>query len=63
MKKSIGTVAIFILAGALVSCGWIKGGGKKDDEAEKQVEVVKSGDFQKLISATGNLEALLDPGA
>lgn len=60
MKKIIGTVAIFILATTLVSCGWIRGRGKKDDAAEKRVEVVRSSDFQKLISATGNLEALID---
>ena len=60
MKKIIGTVAIFILAATLVSCEWIRGGGKKEDAAEKRVEVVRSGDFQKLISATGNLEALID---
>ena len=60
MKKIIGTVAIFILATTLVSCGWIRGRGQKDDAAEKRIEVVRSGDFQKLISATGNLEALID---
>ena len=60
MKKIIGTVAIFILATTLVSCGWIQGRGKKDGAAEKRVEVVRTGDFQKLISATGNLEALID---
>ena len=60
MKKIIGTVTIFILVSTLVSCGWIRERGKKDDAAEKRVEVVKSGDFQKRISATGNLEALID---
>ena len=60
MKKVIGTVAIFILSATLVSCDWIRGRGNKDDAAEKRVEVVRSGDFQKLISATGNLEALID---
>ncbi len=60
MKKIIGTVAIFILAATLASCGWIQGRGKNEDAAEKRVEVVRSGDFQKLISATGNLEALID---
>ncbi len=60
MKKIIGAVAIFILAATLVSCGWIRGRGKKDDAAEKRVEIVRSGDFQKIISATGNLEALID---
>ena len=60
MKKIIGTVAIFVLATTLMSCDWIRGRGKKEDAAEKRVEVVRSGDFQKLISATGNLEALID---
>ena len=60
MKKIVGTVAIFILAVTLVSCGWIQGRGKKNNTAEKRIEVVRSGDFQKLISATGNLEALID---
>ena len=60
MKKIIGTVAIFILAATLASCGWIQGRGKNEDAAAKRVEVVRSGDFQKLISATGNLEALID---
>ena len=60
MKKIIGTVAILILAAALVSCEWIRGAGQKENAAEKRVEVVRSGDFQKLISATGNLEALID---
>ena len=60
MKRIIGTVAILILAATLVSCEWIRGRGKKEDAAAKRVEVVRSGDFQKLISATGNLEALID---
>ncbi len=60
MKKIIGTVAICMLAATLVSCGWLGGGGKDDATAEKRVEVVRRGDFQKLISATGNLEALID---
>ena len=60
MKKIIGTVAIFVLATTLMSCDWIRGRGTKEDAAEKRVEVVRSGDFQKLISATGNLEALID---
>ena len=50
----------FILSATLVSCEWIRGRGNKEDAAEKRVEVVRSGDFQKLISATGNLEALID---
>ncbi len=60
MKKIVGTVAIFILATTLVSCGWLGGRGKKDATDEKRVEVVRREDFQKLISATGNLEALID---
>ena len=60
MKKIIETVAILILATTLMSCEWIRGRGQKEDAAEKRVEVVRSGDFQKLISATGNLEALID---
>ena len=60
MKKIIGTVAIFILAVTLVSCDWIRGGRNNEDAADKRIEVVRSGDFQKLISATGNLEALID---
>ena len=60
VKRITGTVAILILATTLVSCEWIRGRGKKEDAAAKRVEVVRSGDFQKLISATGNLEALID---
>ena len=60
MKKIIGLFAILILATTLVSCDWIRGGGNNEDAADKRVEVVRVGDFQKLISATGNLEALID---
>ena len=60
MKKIIGAFAIFILTTTLMSCDWIRGRGKEKNAAEKRVEVVRSGDFQKLISATGNLEALID---
>ena len=60
MKKVIGLFTILILAATFVSCGWIRGRGKNDAAAEKRVEVVRAGDFQKLISATGNLEALID---
>ena len=60
MKKVIGLFTILIVAATFVSCGWIRGRGKNDAAAEKRVEVVRSGDFQKLISATGNLEALID---
>ena len=60
MKKVIGIFAVLILATTLASCGWIRGRGKKYNAAEKRVEVVRVGDFQKLISATGNLEALID---
>ena len=60
MKKVIGIFAVLILATTLASCTWIRGRGKKDNAAEKRIEVVRVGDFQKLISATGNLEALID---
>ncbi len=60
MKKIIGAAAILILATTLMSCEWIKGRGEKEDAADKRIEVVRIGDFQKLISATGNLEALID---
>lgn len=60
MKKIIGAAAIFMLAVTLVSCEWIRGRGKNEDAAETRIEVVRTGDFQKLISATGNLEALID---
>ncbi len=60
MKKVIGIFAVLILATTLASCSWIRGRGEKDGAAEKRVEVVRVGDFQKLISATGNLEALID---
>ena len=60
MKKIIRAAAILILATTLMSCEWIRGRGKKEDAADKRIEVVRNGDFQKLISATGNLEALID---
>ena len=60
MKKVIGLFAILILATTFASCGWIQGRGKNDAAASKRVEVVRTGDFQKVISATGNLEALID---
>lgn len=60
MKKVIGIFAVLILATTLAACSWIRGRGEKDAAAEKRVEVVRVGDFQKLISATGNLEALID---
>ena len=60
MKKVIGLFAILILAIIFASCGWIQGRGKNDAAASKRVEVVRTGDFQKVISATGNLEAHID---
>ena len=62
MKKIIISIIVVMLvvAGTIISCGRIKGRGDKSSEAEKKVEVVKRGDFQMRISATGNLEPLVD---
>ncbi len=61
MKKVIiNVITILVLGTSIVSCGWIKGCREESPEAEKKVEVVKRGNFQMRISATGNLEPLVD---
>lgn len=61
MKKLIITVAIIvILVGA---AGWVvlsRGKNGADPSSAPRIEVVKRGNFQMTIRATGNLEPLLD---
>ncbi len=61
MKKVILSVAVLLVL--VVAIGWaVLGRGKNgaDPALEKRIEVVERGDFQMRISATGNLEPLLD---
>ena len=61
MKKVIISVAVLLVL--VVAIGWaVLGRGKNgaDPGLEKKIEVVERGDFQMRISATGNLEPLLD---
>ena len=61
MKKVIISVAVLLVL--VVAIGWaVLGRGKNgaDPGMEKKIEVVERGDFQMRISATGNLEPLLD---
>ena len=61
MKKVIISVAILLVV--VVAIGWaVLGRGKNgaDPGLERKIEVVERGDFQMRISATGNLEPLLD---
>lgn len=61
MKKVIISVAILLVV--VVAIGWaVLGRGKNgaDPGLEKKIEVVERGNFQMRISATGNLEPLLD---
>ena len=61
MKKIIiGLIVFSVLTGGIVSCGLLKNRGKKSADSEKKVNVVKRGDFQMRISATGNLEPRVD---
>lgn len=56
----IKVVTILVLSISMVSCGWIKACRQESPDLEKKVEIVKRGDFQMRISATGNLEPLVD---
>ena len=61
MKKVIISVAVLLVL--VVAIGWaVLGRGKNgaDPGLERKIEVVERGDFQMRISATGNLEPLLD---
>ncbi len=61
MKKVIISVAVLLVL--VVAIGWAVLGRGKNGAApgmEKKIEVVERGDFQMRISATGNLEPLLD---
>ena len=55
-------LVLAILAVAGVSCSNQKSGGKKgaSPQAKQRISIVKRGDFQERISATGNLEALVE---
>ena len=61
MKKVIISVAVLLVL--VVAIGWaVLGRGRNgaDPALEKKIEVVERSDFQMRISATGNLEPLLD---
>ena len=61
MKKGvISIVTMLVLGISIASCGWIEACREESPELEKKVEIVKRGDFQMRISATGNLEPLVD---
>mgnify|MGYP001369647737 FL=1 len=55
-------LVLAILAVAGVSCSNQKSGGKRgaSPQAKQRIGIVKRGDFQERISATGNLEALVE---
>ena len=61
MKKVIVSVAVILVL--IVAIGWVVLGRSKngtDAALAKKIEVVERGDFQMRISATGNLEPLID---
>ncbi len=61
MKKVIIAAAVVLVL--VVAIGWVvlgRGRNGADPTQEKKIEVVESGDFQMRISATGNLEPLID---
>ena len=61
MKKVIIAAAVVLVL--VVAIGWVvlgRGRNGTDPTQEKKIEVVESGDFQMRISATGNLEPLID---
>lgn len=61
MKKVIIAAAVVLVL--VVAIGWVvlgRGRNGADPSLDKQVEVVERGDFQMRISATGNLEPLID---
>ena len=55
-------LVLAILAVAGVSCSDQKSGGKRgaSPQTKQRISIVKRGDFQERISATGNLEALVE---
>lgn len=61
MKNIIITAGVVLVL--VVAIGWVVLGRSKngpDPALSKKVEVVERGDFQMRISATGNLEPLID---
>ena len=61
MKKLIITVATIIVL--VVAAGWVvlsRGKNESDPALAPKIELVKRGNFQMTIRATGNLEPLLD---
>lgn len=61
MKKVIIAAAVVLVL--VVAIGWAflgRGGNGQDPTQEQKIEVVERGDFQMRISATGNLEPLID---
>ena len=62
-KTRFFSLALVILAVIGISCSNQKGGGKPGGasaQAEQRIGIVKRGNFQERISATGNLEALVE---
>ena len=61
MKKVIIAAAVVLVL--VVAIGWVvlgRGKNGQDLAQEQKIEVVERGDFQMRISATGNLEPLID---
>ena len=61
MKKVIIAAAVVLVL--VVAIGWVvlgRGGNGQDPALDQKIEVVERGDFQMRISATGNLEPLID---
>ena len=61
MKKVIIAAAVVLVL--VVAIGWVvlgRGRNGADPSLDKKIEVVERGDFQTRISATGNLEPLID---
>ncbi len=61
MKKVIIAAAVVLVL--VVAIGWVvlgRGKNGADPSLDKRIEVVERGDFQMRISATGNLEPLID---
>ncbi len=59
MKKIIITVVVLVLAVAFIGMIGVRRRRVRNMTVEKKVEVVRRGDFQSRIEATGNLEALV----
>ena len=61
MKKVIIAAAVVLVL--VVAIGWVvlgRGKNGQDSAQDQKIEVVERGDFQMRISATGNLEPLID---